>query len=512
MATLKRRALSALMALVLVLGLLPGGVLAYEGETDGSGTATITVVDEAGEPLEGITVSLYDRDSGDDSWSEEPVNQQTTDEDGQAVFTIQQERSYMAHADGGDGEPTFRLDATETEVSKTIKLKAAENDGESDPSMAPASNSKDYNTTVTVRDASYPYSAIENAQVKVSHGLTKMTATTDSDGKARFDLPRKTLIDYSVSVTADGYQGKSDSVNKGDSITIYLSRDGQSGDYTVRDTGSQNVNIYYSVGGKALQEMTPRTSIQVDGNEPVMFFVGATDGSNPVTDFTDASDNQAKEIQAIDSAPSPLKFNRHSYDFSGAIQAAKDNGCTMEFHYSQFAPEYKTRTFRFVTDKTELDISYQWTGAPSGVTLPAPAKVTYGSSYTVDQTYSQGKTVTVDGTTYVFSGWTPSNDEAWVSEDGITGTVKGNVVFSGSWTVQQQTYPASFFLRIDRKIQYEDGTTSYSSKGYLPEHQADGTGHFWGTITGTAFVEGGEDSVVKDLTKEGPQISSAAAR
>ena len=73
MATLKRRALSALMALVLVLGLLPGGVLAYEGETDGSGTATITVVDEAGEPLEGITVSLYDRDSGDDSWSEEPV-------------------------------------------------------------------------------------------------------------------------------------------------------------------------------------------------------------------------------------------------------------------------------------------------------------------------------------------------------------------------------------------------------------------------------------------------------
>ena len=153
MATLKRRALSALMALVLVLGLLPGGVLAYEGETDGSGTATITVVDEAGEPLEGITVSLYDRDSGDDPWSEEPVDQQTTDEDGQAVFTILQERSYMAHADGGDGEPTFRLDATETEVSETIKLKAAENDGESDPSAAPVSNGKHYNTTVTVRDA-----------------------------------------------------------------------------------------------------------------------------------------------------------------------------------------------------------------------------------------------------------------------------------------------------------------------------------------------------------------------
>lgn len=502
MATLKRRALSALMALVLVLGLLPGGVLAYEGETDGSGTATITVVDEAGEPLEGITVSLYDRDSGDDPWSEEPVDQQTTDEDGQAVFTILQERSYMAHADGGDGEPTFRLDATETEVSETIKLKAAENDGESDPSAAPVSNGKHYNTTVTVRDAS-SYSVIENAQVTVTHWSTKTkTAVTGSDGKARFDLSHK-LLAYSVSVTADGYQQGTGSVKAGGNITIFLNRDNsQSGDYTFRDTGSRNVKIYYSVGGQDLQEMTPSTSIQVDGSQPVMFFVGATDGSHPVTDFTDASDNQAKEIRTIQNAPSSLTLNKHSYNFSSAIQAAKANGCTMEFHYSQFSSEYKTRTFCFVTDKTELNISYEWDNAPSsGVTLPADDTVTYGDPYTVDSTYRKGSTVTVGNTTYVFSGWTASNDEAWVSNDGITGTVKGNVVFSGSWTVRQRTYDAAFFLRIDREIQYEDGTTSYASKDYLPEHQDDGTGHFWGTITGTAFVEGGEDSVVTDLTE-----------
>lgn len=500
MATLKRRALSALMALVLVLGLLPGGVLAYEGETDGSGTATITVVDEAGEPLEGITVSLYDRDSGDDPWSEEPVDQQTTDEDGQAVFTILQERSYMAHADGGDGEPTFRLDATETEVSETIKLKAAENNGESDPSMAPVSNGNHYNTTVTVRDAS-SHSVIENAQVTVTHWSTKTkTAVTGSDGKARFDLSHK-LLAYSVSVTADGYQRGSDYVNAGDSITIFLCRDNsQSGDYTFRDTGSRNVKIYYSVGGQDLQEMKPSTSIQVDGSQPVMFFVGATDGSNPVTDFTEASDNQAKEIQAIQNAPSSLTLNKHSYNFSSAIQAAKANGCTMEFHYSQFSSEYKTRTFCFVTDKTELDISYQWTGAPSGVNLPADDTVTYGDPYTVDSTYSEGSTVTVGNTTYVFSGWTASNDEAWVSDDGITGTVKGNVVFSGKWTVQQRTYQAAFFLRIDREIQHEDGTTSYSSKDYLPEFAMNNL--FWGTISGTAYVNGGEDSIVTDLTEK----------
>lgn len=76
MATLKRRALSALLALVLVLGLLPGSVLAYEGESDSTGIATITVVDEAGAPLEDVTVYLHDRDSRDGPWSVEPVDQQ----------------------------------------------------------------------------------------------------------------------------------------------------------------------------------------------------------------------------------------------------------------------------------------------------------------------------------------------------------------------------------------------------------------------------------------------------
>ena len=51
--------------------------------------------------------------------------------------------------------------------------------------------------------------------------------------------------------------------------------------------------------------------------------------------------------------------------------------------------------------------------------------MTYGTSYTVDQTYSKGTTVMVGDTTYVFSGWTASNDQAWVSSNGVDGTVKG---------------------------------------------------------------------------------------
>ena len=502
MATLRKRALSALMVLVLVLGLLPGGVLAYEGETDGSGTATITVVDEAGEPLEGITVSLYDRDSGDDPWSEEPVDQQTTDEDGQVVFTILQERSYKAHADGGDGEPTFRLKKGETEVKDTIELKAADNDGEKRPSQTPALN-KHYNTTITVRENRSPYEIIQDAQVTVTHWFTDEThtAATNSNGEARFNLSAK-LTDYDVTVTADGYQQGTDSVNAGDNVTIFLNRDNsQSSNYTFQDTGSRNVKIYYSVGGESLQEMTLGSSIQVDGTKPVMFFVGATDGAHPVTDFTDASDNQAKEIQTIQNAPSSLNLNNRAYNFSSAIQAAKANGCTMEFHYSQFAPEYKTRTFCFVTDKTELNISYEWDNAPSsGVNLPADDTVTYGDPYTVDSTYRKGSTVTVGNTTYVFSGWTASNDEAWISENGTTGIVKGNVVFSGSWTVQQRTYDAAFFLRIDREVQYENGQTQYSSKAYLPEFNINDL--FWGTISDTAYVSGGEDSIVTDLTQD----------
>lgn len=418
MATLKRRALSALMALVLVLGLLPGGVLAYEGESDSTGIATITVVDEAGDPLEDVTVYLHDRDSREDPWSVEPVDQQITDENGQAVFTILKNRSYKARAEGGGDEPTFRLGKDESEVQDIIKLKAPGNDGENGASpVPPADNGNHFQS------------------------------------------------------------------------------------YTFQDTGSQNVKIYYSIGGADIQEMTLSSSIQVNGSQPVMFFVGATDGSHPVTDFTDASDNQAKEIQSIQNAPSRLNYNNRSYTFSNAIRQAEAENCTMEFHYSQFAQEYRIRTFCFVTDKTQLSISYEWNHAPSGETLPANDTVTYGTSYTVDRTYSKGTTVTVGDTTYVFSGWTASNDQAWVSSNGVDGTVKGNVVFSGSWTVKEQTYQAAFFLRIDRKIQYEDGTTHYSSVDYLPEHQADGTGHFWGKISGTASVEGGEKTIVTDLTK-----------
>ena len=87
--------------------------------------------------------------------------------------------------------------------------------------------------------------------------------------------------------------------------------------------------------------------------------MGATDGSHPVTDFTDASDNQAKKIQSIQNAPSHLNYNNRSYNFSNAIRQAEVKDCTMEFHYSQFAQEYRIRIFCFVTDKTQLSISYE---------------------------------------------------------------------------------------------------------------------------------------------------------
>ena len=208
--------------------------------------------------------------------------------------------------------------------------------------------------------------------------------------------------------------------------------------YYFQDTGSQNVVIYYSVDGVTIQQMNLRSTIQVNGTKPVMFFVGATDNYEPVTDFTDASNNQAKIITPINQAPTSLGMNDRNYNFASAISQAKNKGCTMEFHYSQFGADYRTRTFRFVTTGTKLTVSYEWSGdVPSGAVKPSNAEVLYGNSYTVDQTYYKGY-VYSDGS--VFSGWTVTNSEAWNTSDGITGRVTGNVTFTGTW---EKTYTPS---------------------------------------------------------------------
>lgn len=79
-------------------------------------------------------------------------------------------------------------------------------------------------------------------------------------------------------------------------------------------------------------------------------------------------------------------------------------------------------------------VSYQWSGAPVGVTLPTDPGAYYaGQSYQVDPTYKAGDTYTYDGVTYTFGGW--KLDGVVVTGQQTMG--QGDVTLVGVWTGQQ---------------------------------------------------------------------------
>ncbi len=342
---------------------------------------------------------------------------------------------------------------------------------------------------------------------------------TDSDGEYTFKGLSAGY--YAVTAEKSGYLQVDESTDyeelddddDHEDVDLTLKKIGGStgGNYQFQDTGSKNVEICYSVGGGDLQKMALSSTITVDGTKPIMFFVKATDGAEPVRDFTDASDNQDKIITEIDNAPNTLKNNGKgdSFGFSNAIDAATNAGYTMEWHYSQYNSDTKLRTFRFVTTQTQLTVSYEWTGdVPAGYTLPAGTTVTYGTVYSVNGTYYEGRKVVIGNATYTFSGWTAKNPAALDSQ----GAVVGNVVFTGTWTKEEvQTHQATFFLRADRTIKVENGQTQYSSSEYYPETTTEMVGGklvsvhqtpMHGKVTGTAHETDSADQILKDLTED----------
>ncbi len=75
-------------------------------------------------------------------------------------------------------------------------------------------------------------------------------------------------------------------------------------------------------------------------------------------------------------------------------------------------------------------VTYIWSGLPEGaaVTLPTDSRrYSEGDAVTVDTTYTKDQEITVDGKTYVFSGW---------STDDFT-MPAGDVTISGSWTEKE---------------------------------------------------------------------------
>lgn len=94
-----------------------------------------------------------------------------------------------------------------------------------------------------------------------------------------------------------------------------------------------------------------------------------------------------------------------------------------------------------IVKKPSYTVTYNWTGSPTGTTLPTdPNAYHTGDAVTIDSTYQQDDSVTVDHVIYTFSGWTPTG-----LTDGKVGT--SNVTVSGSWSpANEASYKVTYDL------------------------------------------------------------------
>ena len=88
-----------------------------------------------------------------------------------------------------------------------------------------------------------------------------------------------------------------------------------------------------------------------------------------------------------------------------------------------------TVTF-YYTPKTKYTVTYTWTDAPDGLSVPAEAIVYDGDVYTVNTVYYNGYSYdNGNGTSYIFGGWKLDGADA-----PATVTVTGNITLTGAWT------------------------------------------------------------------------------
>ena len=88
-----------------------------------------------------------------------------------------------------------------------------------------------------------------------------------------------------------------------------------------------------------------------------------------------------------------------------------------------------TVTF-YYTPKTKYTVTYTWTDAPDGLSVPAEAIVYDGDVYTVNTVYYNGYSYdNGNGTSDIFGGWKLDGADA-----PATVTVTGNITLTGEWT------------------------------------------------------------------------------
>ena len=114
-------------------------------------------------------------------------------------------------------------------------------------------------------------------------------------------------------------------------------------------------------------------------------------------------------------------------------------------------------------------VTYAW-DLPKGADeeLPASEKRPAGATITVDTTYSKDYEITVDGKTYVFSGWSVAGVTI---ADGKFTMPAQNVIITGTWTEREEQPPAT-----PLSVSAADVRVTYDGKGHpvIPTANKDG--------------------------------------
>ena len=224
---------------------------------------------------------------------------------------------------------------------------------------------------------------------------------------------------------ADGHAVKPEETRKGTkgSPVSVTARDRFVDGYTFDETSENNLTNAVLEDNLVLKMYFTKDA-DPDGKIAVTWLNGYAEGDKNVID----SVRMAKEDDY--SVLYPADPVREGWKFTGWNKPEADENGNVTI----------TAQWEEITHK----VSYEWEGLPEGHGQKLPDAANYGQnvSVTVDKTHTKESTVTVDGKTYVFSGWDRS-DFTMPAED---------VVIKGKWTVKAEEPVEKLYTVV-----YKDG-------------------------------------------------------
>ncbi|MCD8036587.1 MAG: S-layer homology domain-containing protein, partial [Clostridiales bacterium] len=182
--------------------------------------------------------------------------------------------------------------------------------------------------------------------------------------------------------------------------------------YYTFDDESSDVKLYYSVNGdSSLTELVKGETLTVEGQYPVVFYIGGVlEGYKSVLTLENwYKTNEADEyIEASNSKSTELDSEAESFkvggiDFISSYSAAIEEGCTTEFHYSNYDEKYTYRKFKITYEPIEVTVEYDL-GYDTTDAAPTDGNTYYHSNVDEDSCIiTITDNPTRDG--YTFAGW-----------------------------------------------------------------------------------------------------------